>query len=100
MGQPLPSSRVVISAPMSFSGSYARTMNWFWRGRPVWLRATVSWWAIPIIVLMWWGLIAGWYLLFGLFLVPWRLIRRGARKRRKRDLQHQELVDAVRHRRG
>ena len=39
--------------------------------------------------------IVGWYLLFGLFLVPYRLLRRGARKRKSEALRHREMLGAI-----
>jgi hypothetical protein len=37
-----------------------------------------------------------WYLTWGLFPVPYRVIRRGSRKRRRNALQHRELLAAIR----
>jgi len=36
-----------------------------------------------------------WYLLFGLLLVPYRLIRRGSRKQKIQERQHQEILEAL-----
>lgn len=83
------SSKVVISGPMSLSGSAARLRQW--------IRPGILFWTVGIAVLcIWWGLIVCWYIVFGIVLVPYRLLRRGSRKRKKADLQHQELLDAVR----
>ena len=36
----------------------------------------------PLLLPMWWIAILGWYLMFGLLVVPWRLLRRGERRDR------------------
>ena len=74
---------------MSFSGSWRRTRNAL---RPLALFLLVG---IPLIA-CWWALIACWYVVFGVFLVPYRLIRRGSRKRKLADARHRELMDASR----
>jgi hypothetical protein len=90
----LASERVIINAPMSFAGAAQRA----WRiggdmtgGSRVAMVALVI---IPIIVL-WWATVLGWYLIFGILLVPYRLLRRGARKRKSEALRHREMLDAV-----
>lgn len=40
-------------------------------------------------------LVLYWYLLFGLLLVPYRIIRRGQRKRRREELRHREMLAAI-----
>ena len=89
------SERTVIAAPMSFVGAKARTLNLLWHDRPVGLRAAVSWWAIPTLLLVWWSTIAVWYVVFGLFLSPYRLLRRGSRKRKRQDRMHAETLAAI-----
>ncbi len=94
----LASSSVVVQAPMSFSGSARR----LWKpvnssGNPA---AKVALGALMVFLIATaWFLIAGWYLVFGLLLVPYRLIRRGGRKRKQEDLRHREMMAAVRTRR-
>jgi hypothetical protein len=34
----------------------------------------------------------GWLLFFGIFVVPWRLLRRGQRKRKQEELRHREFL--------
>jgi hypothetical protein len=83
------STKIVTSAPMSFSGSLKRTRNWF-SGWMFWLVG------LPL-VLLWWIVILAWYVCFGLLLVPYRLVRRGSRKRKLADARHAEVLSAVRH---
>lgn len=66
----LASERVIINAPMSFAGAAQRA----WRigadmtgpGRIAMIALVI----IPII-LVWWFTVLGWYLIFGILLVPY-----------------------------
>jgi len=87
--------RDVIAAPMSFSGSLARTQNWFWHDKELWFKIAVGWWAVGFLLLAWWPSILFWYLSFGLLVVPYRLIRRGSRKQKIQTKQHKELLEAL-----
>lgn len=90
------SERVVVSAPMSFGGSKTRLMNLLWRDKHPALLATVSWWALPMALIAVWIVVACWYLVFGLFMAPYRLLRRGSRKRKRDEARHREVLDAAR----
>lgn len=90
----LSSERIIINAPMSFAGSAQRA----WRlrenheGVGLWMVTA----AIILIVLpVWWAAIVCWYLVFGLFLVPYRLLRRGARKRKAEQIRHREQLAMI-----
>lgn len=99
MSNKLASEKVVVSAPMSFSGSAAR----IWKMTDV-NNATVKWLLlVPIalyLVLMAWSLVAIWYViifgLFGIFVIPFRLLTRSGRNRKRSKLQHRELLEAIR----
>lgn len=90
----LASERVIINAPMSFAGAAQRA----WRiggdmagpGRIAMVALVI----IPILV-VWWATIILWYFIFGLLLVPYRLLRRGARKRKAEALRHREMLGAI-----
>jgi hypothetical protein len=90
----LASEQVIISSPMSFSGSTAR----IWRITHT-NNAAIKWLiAIPLaicFILTAWSIILCWYMLFGVFLIPYRLLRRSQRKAKKRELQHRELLAAL-----
>lgn len=73
------SEKIIIEAPMSYTGSAKR----LWR-----LNAYIR---IPLIILAW-IVITGWYLFFGLWIVPYRLIRRSQRKQKQAALRHRELT--------
>jgi hypothetical protein len=42
-----------------------------------------------------WTVVFSWYVSFGLLLVPYRLIRRGQRKRKREALMHREQLAAM-----
>ena len=42
-----------------------------------------------------WFFVACWYLFWGIWLIPYRLIRRGSRKNKRDALRHREMLDAV-----
>jgi hypothetical protein len=50
---------------------------------------------IPIMLVVAWALVLAWYCLFGLALVPYRLIRRSDRNRKRDALQHREVLAAA-----
>ena len=99
MSEKLASEKVIISAPTSFSGSAARiwkmtdsdnvTLKWF-------LLVTVA----LCLIFMAWSLVAIWYViifgLFGIFVIPFRLLTRSSRNRKRNAMQHRELLEAVR----
>lgn len=93
MNQRPASSRVVVEAPMSFTGSAKR----LWK--PV---ANLSNPAgkigvgtlMAFVILMAWTMILSWYCIFGILVIPYRLLRRGSRKRKRDNLRHQELLRA------
>lgn len=84
-GMNLESERVVVSAPMSFAGAWRRTRN-----------ALQQWWLFwtlgIVVVAAWWLAVACWYVVFGVLLVPYRLVRRGSRQRKRQELQHREML--------
>ena len=89
----LESERLSKAAPMSFTGSAER----IWRPL-VWDRSAAVKWllAVPaalLLVTLAWLLVAGWYVLFGILVIPFRLIRRGSRKRKIADTRHRESLD-------
>src|SRR6202035_2813948 len=42
-----------------------------------------------------WTFVTAWYLFWGLWLVPYRLLRRGARKRKPEAMRHRELMGTI-----
>ena len=99
MSNRLTSEKVIVSAPTSFSGSAQRIwkitntsnlkLKWFVLA-PIALCLIMSAW---ILVFMWYIVIFG---LFGIFVVPFRLLTRSGRYHKRSKLQHRELLEAIR----
>lgn len=87
----LASERIVIESPLSFTGSAKRCWNWTKTDN-----AFVKWAvAVPVAlgtIMALWTFILVWYMIAGIFVWPWRLLRRGSRKRKLQAAQHQELM--------
>jgi hypothetical protein len=94
----LQSEKVVIAAPLSFAGSAARIWKLVRLSDDTWMRLVLGVAAVFLIALAW-CFVLGWYLVWGIFLVPYRLIRRGSRKRKREALQHREMMAAIQDRR-
>lgn len=83
-------AKPIVSSPLSFSGSARR----LWRPVSRASSPAAKWGIGALVVLalmLVWTFILAWYLLWGIFLVPWRLIRRGQR----RDKAYAELAARV-----
>jgi hypothetical protein len=90
----LQSEKVVLAAPLSFAGSAARIWKLVMLRPEPWARGLLTLIAIVLISAAW-TFVLGWYLLWGLLLVPYRLIRRGQRKQKRQALQHREMLQAI-----
>lgn len=93
MSKHLESEKVVIQSPTSFTGSARRIWRLTWRG-PSWGKVVT----VPVAVvltLVAWVVVAVYTFVFGLLLVPWRLVRRGGRKRKLADRRHREILSAA-----
>lgn len=98
MDKDLKSESIVISAPFSFNGSALRiwkitkTDNQLLR----WLLLVP---AAIILIICAWTVVLCWYfvmyVLFGILFIPYRLIRRSARKEKRDKLRHREILDAT-----
>ena len=90
----LESEKVVLAAPLSYAGSAARI--WKLTGIIANTSGRVGL-AIAAVLLIAcaWIFVTAWYLTWGLLLVPYRLIRRGSRKRKREALQHREMIAAI-----
>lgn len=88
-----PSERVVIQSPTSFTGSAKRIWN-MTRGKAGAVKVALGTFAVILIMLVW-CLVLMWYMVWGIFLVPWRLFRRGSRKRKRDELRHREMLRAI-----
>lgn len=91
MNSKLPSEKVVISSPLSFSGSAAR----IWKITEVKNALLKYLLLVPIalaLMVVAWLFVIGWYMLFGIFLIPYRLFRRGQRKEKRDRIRHREIL--------
>jgi hypothetical protein len=91
----LASEDVIISAPMSYAGSAQRIFRLRRRARDGRSLAAITVAAVLLTTVAW-TLVTAWYLLWwGVLLVPYRLLRRAARKRRVEALRHRELLGTI-----
>src|SRR5438105_15690544 len=90
----LASEDVIINAPMSYAGSAQRIIRLRRRADGGAKLVAITFLAI-LLILMVWVLVTAWYLMWGLWLVPYRLLRRGARKRKAEALRHRELMGTI-----
>lgn len=86
----LASEDIVIAAPMSLAGSAQRIWK-LTRGHEGGAQIAMMVLAGTLIVGAW-ILVLSWYLIFGIFLLPFRLIRRGQRKANREAAQHREQI--------
>ena len=90
----LASEDVIINAPMSYAGSAQRIFRLRRRARSGGANVAVTVLAI-VLVLLAWVIVTAWYLLWGIWLIPYRILRRGARKRKAEALRHRELMGTI-----
>jgi Domain of unknown function (DUF1707) len=90
----LASEDVIINAPMSYAGSAQRIMRLRRRADGGGSLVALTTAALVLIVFAW-AMVTVWYLTWGLLLIPYRLLRRGARKRKVEALRHRELLGTI-----
>lgn len=89
------SEQYVVEAPFSFTGATKRIWPLTKRSDNENIRNFVL---IPgVIILLWvvYSAILMWYVIFGIFLIPYRLIRRSYRKHELENIRHREIVEAL-----
>ena len=90
----LASEDVVINAPLSYAGAAQRIIRL--RRRAEGGGAVVALTALAVLLIaMAWIFVTAWYMTWGLLLVPYRVLRRGARKRKAEALRHRELLGTI-----
>lgn len=85
---PLPSEQVILESPMSYTGAARRA--WRWRRRSILLLPVAL-----VVLAVRWALVTVWYVVFGILVVPYRLIRRGRKHRQIAELRHREAMAAT-----
>lgn len=93
----LKSEKIVISSPLSFSGSAKRIWKITDVDNPA-VKALLSLVAAALIMFAW-VFVAFWYVLiyvvFGILFIPYRLLRRSSRKQKQAKLRHREVLEAI-----
>jgi hypothetical protein len=79
---------------MSYAGSAQRIMRIRRRAGGGWKLAAMTLLAILLVICAW-TVVTAWYVTWGLLLVPYRLLRRGARKRKAEAMRHRELMGTI-----
>lgn len=97
MSKSLPSEKVIVSAPFSFIGSAQRIWKLTYVDNPL---AKILLTSLALVLIAGaWVFVACWYfiiyILFGILFIPYRLLRRGSRKRKQEKLRHREVLDAI-----
>lgn len=99
MSKELASEKVIISAPTSFTGSAQRIWKITATGN-AWIKWLVLAPIALFVIMCAWMLVFMWYIvifgLFGVFVIPFRLLTRSGRNRKRNKLQHRELLEAIR----
>jgi len=88
------SESIVIQSPMSFVGSARRAWKLTGLGPQPWSKIATVPLALAITA-MWWIVCLVWLIIFGLFMLPWRLLRRGQRRRKQDAARHREMLAAL-----
>ena len=79
---------------MSYAGSAQRIMRIRRRGDDGGALVAITAVAVLLVVVAW-AFVTAWYLTWGLFLVPYHLLRRGSRKRKAEAMRHRELMGTI-----
>lgn len=89
------SSDVVVQSPLSVTGALGRVGR-MWRhhvhGAPGIAVAVL----LVVLAIVWVGVALVWTVVFGILLVPYRVVRRGQRRRKLEERRHAELLEAAR----
>ncbi len=97
MSRQLASEKVVVSAPLSFSGSAQRIWKITNVENPI-TKIALALLAITLITCAWMFVLCWYfvmYVLFGVFFFIFRLFTRGRRKNKRDKLRYGEVLDAI-----
>lgn len=97
MSRQLASEQVILSAPLSFSGSSQRIWKITNVENPI-LKVILALLAVTLIAGAWMFVILWYfvmYVLFGVFFFIFRLFTRSRRKNKRDKLRHREVLDAI-----
>lgn len=85
------SEDVIINAPMSFAGAAQRAFRVRRKIKTPVLGTVLA----VLLTAVWWIFVLCWYVFFGILLIPYRILRRGARKRKQEAIRHREVMAAL-----
>jgi hypothetical protein len=54
-----------------------------------------AWTLTVVLIVMVWMFVLTWYLMWGLWLVPYRILRRGQRKQKAEQRRHREMIERL-----
>ena len=97
MSRQLASEKVVVSAPLSFSGSAQRIWKITNVDNPI-AKIILSLVAVTLVAGAWMFVLCWYfvmYVLFGVFFFIFRLFTRSRRKNKRDKLRHREVLDAI-----
>jgi len=97
MNRQLASEKVVISSPLSFSGSAQRIWKMTNVDNPI-VKIVLAFVAVMLIMFAWMFILCWYfvmYVLFGVFFFIFRLFTRSRRKNKRDKLRHREVLDAI-----
>ena len=97
MTRKLASEKVIVSAPLSFSGSAQRIWKITDVENPI-AKFVLALIAITLIICAWMFVLCWYfvmYILFGVFFFIFRLFTRSRRKNKRDKLRHREVLDAI-----
>lgn len=85
---------IAVSAPMSYTGSAKRIFKLTHIDN-----ALLKWpLLVPIALILTltaWVFVTLWYLIFGILVIPYRLLRRSQHKAKRDNIRHRELPDQI-----
>lgn len=92
----LDSEKVILESPMSFTGATKRIWPEMMDKN---VNKYVKWlllFPMTLFVLyIVYAVIFTWYMIFGLLLLPFRLMMRSSRNKKKQEMQHRELLQSL-----
>lgn len=94
----LASERVIVASPMSMAGAWGRAMRLRDCGGPqagtlertIWTCVAVTIGTLWAVAALAWTILM--FLVFGVFFIAYRLLRRSSRKRKAEQLRHRETL--------
>lgn len=92
----LESETIIVEAPFSFTGATKRIWRVVEKTEDPKVRAFVVAPLVVIVLMFVYAGILSWYAMFGLLLLPFRLIRRSQRNKKLQKAQHKEMLEVMR----